>query len=121
MQKETPQKIKINIDEEVFLPVFRPLLNTKANINFLWGGRDSGKSFFIAQKLILDCLQLDYFRCILIKKTFESIKDSQWELIKNICADWNISHLFSFTVAPLEITCNNGNKFIARGCDKTEK
>lgn len=114
-------KIEINIEEDVFLPVYRPLLESKANINFLWGGRDSGKSYFIAQKLILDCLQLDYFRCILIKKTFESIKDSQWQLIKDICSDWNIEHLFSFKQQPLEIHCINGNRFIARGCDDASK
>lgn len=113
--------IEIDVDEEIFLPCYRPLLNSTANINFLWGGRDSGKSYFIAQKLIVDCLRLDYFRCILIKKTFESIKDSQWQTIKDIVEQWGISHLFTFKQQPLEIHCINGNKFIARGCDSPEK
>ncbi len=113
--------IRINIDEEVFLPCYRHLLKSTADINFLWGGRDSGKSYFIAQKLIVDCLSLSYFRCILIKKTHESIKDSQWQLIKDIVEDWGLSHLFSFNTSPLEIRCLNGNKFIARGCDNPGK
>lgn len=113
--------INLDIDEELFLPCYRNLLNSKANINFLWGGRDSGKSYFVAQKLILECLKPEYFRCILIKKTFESIKDSQWQMIKDICTDWNIEHLFTFKQQPLEIHCVNGNKFIARGCDDPQK
>jgi phage terminase large subunit len=111
----------LKISEDIFLPCFRPLLNSTANINFLWGGRDSGKSYFIAEKLILDCLKPDYFRCVLLKKTFESIKDSQWQLIKDICTEWQIEHLFTFKQQPLEIHCFNGNKFIARGCDDPAK
>ena len=35
--------------------------------------------------------------------------------------DWGISHLFEFKVSPLEITCVNGNKFLARGFDDPHK
>lgn len=113
--------INIDIDEEVFLPCYRHLLTDKNNLKFLWGGRDSGKSFLIAEKLLIDCLTKPYFRCILIKKTFESIKDAQWQTLKDIAIDWGVDHLFDFKVSPLEIVCQNGNKFIARGCDKPEK
>lgn len=113
--------IEVDIDEDVFLPCYRHLLDSTANINFLWGGRDSGKSYFIAQKLLLDCMGSNYFRCILIKKTAESIKDSQWQVIKDIAHKWGVEGLFTFKVSPLEIICNNGNSFIARGCDKPEK
>lgn len=112
---------EVEISEEVFLECYRHLLSSSANINFLWGGRDSGKSHFVAQKQVLECISADYFRCILIKKTYESIKDSQWQTIKDVCEQWGIAHLFNFKVSPLEIICVNGNKFIARGCDKPEK
>lgn len=114
-------EINLEIEEDVFLESYRHLIDSNADINFLWGGRDSGKSYFIAQKLIIDCLSLPYFRCILIRKTYESIKDSQYQLLRDITDSWGISHLFSFKTSPLEIVCANGNKFIARGCDKPEK
>lgn len=113
--------IEVEIDEEVFLPCYRHLIESTADLNFIWGGRDSGKSHFIAQKLIVDCLNLPYFRCLLVKKTYESIKDSQWQLIKDICEEWGISHLFDFKSSPLQIICANGNKFMGRGCDKVGK
>jgi PBSX family phage terminase large subunit len=111
----------ITFERSAFLDCYYPLIDNKDRIIFLWGGRDSGKSHFAAQKLVIDCLRLPYFRCIMVKKTFESIKDSQWQTLKDIIHDWGLQDLFTFTVAPLSITCVNGNKFIARGCDKAEK
>ncbi len=63
----------------------------------------------------------DYFRYILIRKTYESIKDSQWQTLKDIVDMLGLSRLFTFKVSPLEIVCFNGNKFIARGLDKADK
>lgn len=113
--------IELEIDIDIFLPAYRHLLDAECDINFLWGGRDSGKSHFIAQKLLVDCMNNDYFRCILIKKTHESIKDSQWQMLKDLVIEWQLDDYFDFTSNPLEIRCSNGNKFISRGCDKHGK
>lgn len=109
--------ISVNIPKKAFLPAYHHLLTSTADINFLWGGRDSGKSHFIAQRLIVKCLTEPYFRCILLKKSFNTIQESQWQTIKDICETWGIDHLFQFRVAPLSIICLNGNRFIARGLD----
>lgn len=109
----------VNIPKKVFLPCYQHLIHSQADINFLWGGRDSGKSHFIAQKLILKCLQAKYFKCILVKKTGNSIEASQWETIKSLVYQWGLSELFEFKRHPLSIDCINGNSFIARGCDDT--
>lgn len=115
-------EITLEIDyDDVFLPVYKPLLTCKEKLKFLYGGRDSGKSRDTAQRKILKCLSEPHFRCILIKKTFNSIKDSQWQEIKGICEDWGIEHLFKFTESPLRITCINGNSFICRGMDDPAK
>ena len=111
----------VEIPIEAFLPCYRHLNDSDADLNFLWGGRDSGKSHYIAQRLIVKCLSASYFRCILVKQTFESIKDAQWQTIKDAVEDWGLEELFTFKVSPLEIECINGNKFIARGCDKPGK
>lgn len=109
--------INVNIPKKAFLPAYHHLLTSTADINFLWGGRDSGKSHFIAQRLIVKCLSASYFRCILLKKSFNTIQESQWQTIKDICEAWGVDHLFQFRVAPLSIICLNGNRFIARGLD----
>lgn len=118
-----PEQIEFEIcEEEEYLEWYLPLLKPNdIDIELIWGGRDSGKSRNIAQDLTTQCLGADYFRCILIKNTFRSIKDAQWQTIKDICSDWDISEVFGFTQSPLEITCKESeNKFITRGCDNVE-
>lgn len=107
----------VNISRKVFLPCYRHLLNSTSDIDFLWGGRDSGKSAHIARQLILDCLRLPYFRCVLVRKVFNTVKDSQWQMIKDVVEEWGLQDLFTFNVSPLEIKCKNGNKFLCRGMD----
>lgn len=113
---------EIQLDEEVFLPKFRPLRDdTGIDIDLMYGGRDSGKSLFEAQRLVLKCLSEDYFRYILIRKGANTIKDSQWQTIKDVVEEWNLESLFVFNISPLEIRCINGNKFICRGLDEPAK
>lgn len=87
----------------------------------MYGGRGSSKSDFTAKKLIYDCLRLPYFRYLLIRKVFATVKNSQWQTIYDIVHELGLQQLFTFNVAPLEIKCVNGNKFIAVGCDDIAK
>lgn len=110
-------EIEVHIPKRAFLPCYHHLLNSKSDIDFLWGGRDSGKSAHIARQLVKDCLSLPYFRCVLARKVFNTIKESQWQMIKDVATSWGVDHLFTFNTNPLEIKCINGNKFICRGMD----
>ena len=113
----------------VKFPPFNKLVNerfadiflNKDRYIFLWGGRNSSKSVSASRKLIYRCLKEKYFRYILIKKTYESIRDSQYQTLKDDIHALGLSELFEFRKSPLEIECINGNKFIARGLDKVEK
>lgn len=111
--------ITINVPKEKFLPCYRHLLDTKEffDIDFLYGGRDSGKSRQIAQELVVDCLRESYFKCLLIREVLNTVRDSQYSLIKSVIEEWNIKHLFSFNDTRLEIKCINGNGFFGRGLD----
>jgi PBSX family phage terminase large subunit len=116
-------EVILDIDEEdITLPVYWHLhTDEHFDIDFLYGGRDSGKSREIAQKLVLECLTLPYFKCILTRKVKDTIKESQWDLIKSVVEDWGLEQFFTFNVSPLEIKCANGNRFIARGLDEPTK
>lgn len=114
--------IEIDINPEVFIPAYRHLLHSDADIDILWGGRDSGKSHFLGQKAVVDCLGSEYFKMLLIKKTYNSIAESQFQTIKEIIEGWGLAEYFIFKKNPLEIICTlNGNSFIARGCDDPQK
>lgn len=134
----TDPVIEVQIPEDAFLDCYKHLVVDsngqlvevpsvtdkilgQPDIDFLWGGRDSGKTRHIAMQLLIDCLTLPYFRCVLVRKVFNTIKDSQWQQLKDVAEEWGVEHLFTFKEAPLEIICLNGNKFICRGMDDPAK
>jgi phage terminase large subunit len=118
--------IEVEIDKDVYLPCFQHLLEDNhdtptIDIELIWGGRDSGKSKHVAMQLLEESMQLEYFRCILVKETFESIKDAQWQMLKDTAEAWQVDQLFGFKTSPLSIKCVNSNTFLARGMDKPGK
>jgi phage terminase large subunit len=113
-------KIKIKIPKAKFLQCYWHLLNQDEffDIDFLYGGRDSGKSRHTAMQLVADCLREKYFKCLLIRKELNTVRDSQFSLIKSVIEEWGLKHLFRINETRLEITCiNNGNGFFGRGLD----
>jgi len=114
---------------DVNLPSFKDTVNPPFAALFLcmdryivlWGGRGSGKTHAVVMKIIYMMLTEPYFKGILIRKVYETIKESQYESIKATIEDLGLDSLFEFRVSPLTITCINGNRLIARGCDKVDK
>jgi len=114
--------IEIEINRDAYLDCYHHLLeDNDIDVEILWGGRDSGKSKFVAQKLTDECLDAEYFRCLLIKETHESIKDAQWQMIKDNAEQWGIDSLFKFRTSPLGIECQSGATFHTRGMDNPGK
>jgi len=108
------------ISKKKFLPCYHHLLDSTTfyDIDFLYGGRDSGKSRHIAMQLILDCMRSKYFKCLLIRKVLNTVRDSQFNLIKSIITEWNLQSWFSINESRMEIICRiNGNGFYGRGLD----
>ena len=97
---------------------FLPLVDNTDRYLVCYGGRGSSKSVFAAKKLIYRCLTEPYFRYILYRRTYNTIRDSQYQTIKDIVEELGLDSVFTFTLAPLEIRCANGNKFICRGGDE---
>lgn len=114
--------IEVEIDKAVYLDCYHHILEQNdIDIELLVGGRDSGKSRFLAQLTTDQAMSLDYFRCLLIKETHESIKDAQWQMIKDNAEQWGVDGLFKFITSPLSIRCLNNNTFAARGMDNPGK
>jgi phage terminase large subunit len=106
----------------IFNPIYLPLLNDSHRYLLMYGGRDSAKSYFAAQKVIIDTMRKPYSRIILVRKAYAHIKDSQFQTIKDIVQSYGLSDHFHFTENPLRIVFKkNGNMIIARGLDKEHK
>jgi phage terminase large subunit len=122
--------IDIEIDyESVFLPCYHHLLNDGKKFNskffdidFLYGGRDSGKSRFVATIALITCMITPYFKCLLIRKVHNTVRSSQFDLIKSIIENWGLKQLFTINETRMEIIFNaNGNGFYGRGLDDVGK
>lgn len=113
----------IEFKPEIFNTWIIPYLHSTYRYNVFWGGRNSSKSYGTAQILLTKCLGLPYFRCLLTKDTYTSIKGSQFTELKDLITDYGLDHLFQFIESdPVEIRCiKNGNRFLARGCDKPKR
>lgn len=114
-------KVTLEVDEDIFLPVYHHTVSSTYDIEFLYGSRDSGKSRHIAMKLLLKCLGNKKFKCPLIRKVANTVKDSQWAMLKSVAEEWKMDHMFRFIKSPLEIHCVNGGQFLARGMDEPKK
>lgn len=102
--------------------LYLPLLKNQDRLLFLWGGRNAGRSVFAAQKVLLRCLSEKYFRCLIIKKTYESIRDSQFATLKDVAFQMGLDQYFKFTENPFRISCIlNNNLIIAKGLDTPQK
>ena len=100
---------------------FVPLTKNTDRYLIMYGSRGSSKSDFATKILVFRCLSHRYFKCILYRKNYNSIKDSSYENLKQAIYDLGLESLFTFKLNPLEIVCINGNKFIARGGDDPNK
>ncbi len=108
-------------NKDLFNHVYLPLLSDQNRINILYGSRDSGKSDFIAQKIIISLLEEEFMRLILLRKYYASIKSSQFQTIIDYINMWGLQEHFKWNVSPLFIECKlNGNQVLARGLDKPD-
>ena len=107
----------------VFNACFRDMIEGKYSDRLYLiheGGRGSGKSDAVAQYLILDSLRKKQ-RIMLARKVFDTIRDSQFQLIKDYVQRWGLEKYFDFTTSPLSIKALSGSNFICKGFDKPEK
>lgn len=76
---EQPEAIRELLVANGAVPVndiFFPLWGDDSKILLLYGGWGSGKSVFIADKLIDECLNGDYFRCFYGRKIYDTVRIS---------------------------------------------
>jgi PBSX family phage terminase large subunit len=106
----------------LFNDVYIPLLYDKNRYLLIYGGRDSAKSYFAGQKVLIDTMSKHYSRIILVRKVYADIKDSQFQTLKDIINSYKLNEYFHITENPIKITfLGNGNYIIARGLDREHK
>ena len=114
----TTIKINKGLFNEVYLPY---LTDYSKRDEIYYGGAGSGKSVFIAQKLIIKLLNDDNRLLLVVRKTQATLRDSCFSLFKSILYDWHIAEECNINKTNLEITLPNGSRIIFKGIDDPEK
>lgn len=118
----TKKQLELRLGPKACNAKFRPYLRSRARFRLFWGGRDSSKSDFVALDLLLQCLTLPYFKCVLVRRYANTIKGSQWDTLERVARREGLHHLFTWGVNPLGIKCKmNRNSFVPFGMDDMGK
>ena len=106
------------IVNDVYLPHFdRP-----ERIQIWYGGSGSGKSDAKATQLLLKCLTAKYCRVLFSRKFATQIRDSQFQLFKDLIARYGLQPYFKVMESEMDIICTaNGNKLMSGGLDEVDK
>lgn len=95
----------------------------------LVGGYGSSKSYHIALKIILKCIE-ECRKVLVIREVYETIRESCYDLLCEILSDMDLieenpNKRYSTKVickqSPMQITFPNGSKIIFKGMDKPQK
>lgn len=114
--------INLNIKPSVFCPIYYPyLLDYQYRYNVFYGGRASGKTKFIMQKLLIKGLK-EKRTILLMRKQTTQLRDSVWKEILQVIDDFHLSQFFIVNKTEFRITCLiNGTEFKCLGLDEPEK
>ena len=113
--------IQLNLSKDLFLPVYFPYLTDYTHrYEVYYGGAGSGKSVFIAQKLIVKACQSER-KILIIRKFGTSVRDSTFDLVISILKQWKIYNYCKVNQSNFTITLPNGSVFLFKGLDDPEK
>lgn len=114
--------INLKIKPSIFCPIYFPyLLDYQYRYNVFYGGRASGKTKFIMQKLLIKGLK-EKRTILLMRKQTTQLRDSVWKEILQVIDDFHLSQFFTVNKTEFRITCLiNGTEFKCLGLDEPEK
>lgn len=114
--------INLKLSKKIFNPIYlKHAIQNQNSRQVYFGGSSSGKSFFLAQRVILDILTTsrNYLIC---RETLNSLRKSTWNEIRKAIQRFKIQQYFSINKTEMIITCNiNQNQILFVGLDDTEK
>lgn len=101
---------------EVYIPMFYD----NSFVKLFYGSRNSAKSHFACLMKLIRAIELPYFKCLMVRKIKDSIKDSIYATLKDVAERHGIADQFEFNDHTGRIVCiANGNSFIPKGTHET--
>jgi phage terminase large subunit len=113
-------KVKLNVIKSVFNDAYLPYLVDDTRTQIFYGGSSSGKSYFLAQRAILDVAQggRNY---LIDRNVANTIRKSVFNEITKAITFFKLGRYFNINKSDMIITCANGYQILFAGLDDTEK
>lgn len=111
----------VTIPAQVFNDVYVPYLGNRSRYEIFYGGAGSGKSVFVAQRMLVRAMKEKGHKTLVVRKVAKTNRHSTFALITGIMHQWNVEPLFKVNKSDMEITCLNGNQIVFTGLDDVEK
>lgn len=122
ISNDSKKKYKVSLNADLFNSVYLPYLHDDRFIQIFFGGSSSGKSKFLAQRVVVDLMggQRNY---LVIRNTAGTILGSIWTEIEKVIKEWGVGDFFTYSRdrANLAIKCGSGAVALFRGLDDVEK
>lgn len=113
--------MRLNIHKNIFNECYLPYLEDfSTRIIVFYGGAGSGKSFFIAQRLVYKALK-DTRKILVLRKVNRTTKTSTFQLLLDTLVQFGIMDKCRINRTDFSITLPNGSQFLCMGLDDPEK
>ncbi len=113
--------MRLNIHKNIFNECYLPYLEDySTRIIVFYGGAGSGKSFFIAQRLVYKALK-DKRKILVLRKVNRTTKASTFQLLLDTLIQFGIINHCRINRTDFTITLPNGSQFLCMGLDDPEK
>lgn len=108
------------LDLTLFNPVYIPYLENKARTQIFYGGSSSGKSVFLAQRVVWD-VKHEKRNYLVVRQVGRTLRGSVFSEVVRAIDRLDLRAEFSVNKSDMLITCKNGNQIIFAGLDDVEK
>jgi len=111
-----------NVLNKTVLDVYKPTFRDEKRYGVFYGGAGSGKSRFIAQKILYRVIYQENHRFLIVRKVKDTMRASVFQLFKDYIHSWGVESKFKIIETPMKIThVSSGNTILFMGVDKPEK
>lgn len=110
----------INVDAGIFNPVYLPFFKNECRVQVFFGGSSSGKSYFLAQRTVLDVLKGRSY--LVVRNVAKTLRSSCWNEINKAIYRMGLARYFNINKSDMLITSiMNGRQILFAGLDDVEK
>lgn len=114
-------QVQLNLKKSHFVPKFYTLLTDYSHRWEFWvGSAGSGKSYTIAQKIIIRCCR-EPIRVVVCRRYGTTLRNTCFSLMKEILTKWKLTPYVKIRETDMNIRFPNGSEIIMLGLDEETK